>query len=182
VLTAYVRQHSPWPPRDPAHDGIDYIGTEGLREPPLRDDIQAVLSVIGRRQKGRARRWEQQLDLARTDLRGYDLSQADLSGATLGKTHLEGAVLTWANLERTFLYDTHLQGASLFKTRFADAVILWADFTQATSLTAAQIAAAQWGPGAKFPPDVLAELDAPTADVVLTEPPPPAPDAPPGSG
>lgn len=121
VLTAYVRTRSPWSEE------------KAKEEPnPLPTDIQAVLTVIGRR------KWieneTQRPDLRRTNLRKADFSQshpgrvnlngAHLEGANLSGAHLEGVALIGAhlefanisggaNLKGALLFDAHLQGADL---------------------------------------------------------------------
>ena len=67
VLAAFIREHShePWPPSDPA-------GRERARS--TRPDVQAALTVVGRRDAKR--------DIERINLGGADLTRADLTGAT----------------------------------------------------------------------------------------------------
>ncbi len=81
--------------------------TDGSADAPTkvrpRADIQAILTVLGRRDRSGARergpRW---LDLTFTDLRGAVLDGAHLEGAGLHGAHLEGAELRGAHLrERT---------------------------------------------------------------------------------
>jgi hypothetical protein len=110
VLTAYVRQHAAWK-NDPQEET-----PEGQSKPPA-PDIQAILTVLGRRVRTFERRKDQRLDLRATDLRG-----AALAGA-----HLEGAFLWRANLEKADLPQADLKGASLFCARLARAALLQAD-------------------------------------------------------
>jgi hypothetical protein len=51
VLTAYVRQHAPSPPPAKASSGLDDGKSETSETSPLkpRTDIQAILTVLGRR-------------------------------------------------------------------------------------------------------------------------------------
>src|SRR4051794_33743184 len=96
VLTAYVRQHSPWPPHG--------VTMEAVKEEKLRSlgtDIQTAMTVIGRRTVEHDQR---NLDLTRTDLRGL---------ALLG-VHLRYAHLEFSNLESANLYGTNLDHARLF--------------------------------------------------------------------
>jgi Pentapeptide repeats (8 copies) len=80
VLTAFIREHSdePWPPSDPG--GLE-------RERSTRPDVQAAVTVVGRRDAKR--------DIRPIDLTGADLTRGDLHGA-----HLAGADLTRATLTR----------------------------------------------------------------------------------
>lgn len=185
VLTAFVREESPWPPKQASSEGVasvaeipDLVETPNLVEslgqvqvaavenesgqsvapqalsgleyvlqeqqkreeffatlPPLRTDIQAVMTVIGRRKhrfgKGE---WEtRQLILQKTDLRQLQAYQANLTGivligahlegANLVEAHLEEAVLNQAHMERAFLSGSHLERASLNQTHLEEATL-----------------------------------------------------------
>jgi uncharacterized protein YjbI with pentapeptide repeats len=106
VLTAYVRGHAAW---QPAADG-----DERQRIPRLPTDVQAAMSVLGRRDPTRDRP-EIALDLTNTDLRRLRLlgEQVHLEGVQLFGAHLEGAVLVEAHLDGAYLSHAHLEGASL---------------------------------------------------------------------
>jgi hypothetical protein len=114
ILTAYVREKAMWT-EDPStgfgktgpnvgrilsphQRSIDYMG-----DPPPDPDIQAILSVLGRRTRIYQQGEDQPLNLRQTDLR-----RADLQGS-----HLEGAVFIAAHLERANLRGAHLRGADL---------------------------------------------------------------------
>ena len=112
VLTAFIREHShePWPPPD-----------SGGREPErsTRPDVQAALTVVGRRD---AQRDIQPMnltgtDLARADLHGANFTRADLGGADLTGADLHGADLTSANLGRADLTGADLGRADLTRAR-----------------------------------------------------------------
>ena len=141
VLTAFVREHShePWPPPD-----------SGGREPErwTRPDVQAALTVVGRRD---AQRDIQPIDLTgtdlaradlhganftradlgRADLTGADLGRADLTGANLGRADLTGADLTGADLTRARLFFARLIYARLTRADLAGADLGGADLTSA---------------------------------------------------
>jgi hypothetical protein len=108
VLTAYVRQHAPWPPKEgePPEDVMK--AQTGLRPAP---DIEAILTVLARR--ARAEGEDRRLDLGTTDLRGANLWGAHLKAAHLVDAHLEGAYLVDAHLEGAMLARAHLEGAIL---------------------------------------------------------------------
>src|SRR5690242_2899103 len=79
VLTAFIREHSwePWPlPRTEEEEDADL-------EEFTRPDIQAALSVVGRR-------------VAKHDIGSMDLTRADLTRAAMTGAHLDGADLTRA--------------------------------------------------------------------------------------
>jgi len=105
VLTAYVREHAPWSPSseepEPS-EGEAAANTPRATEDPSRrpttptTDVQAALTVIGRRELDHGKYAYRHLDLALTDLRGAKLEGAklewaDLGGANLGGANLEGA-------------------------------------------------------------------------------------------
>jgi hypothetical protein len=149
VLTAYVREHAPWPlkaPKDtaPQQDNPssrgDPAAAQGQPPPKLATDIQAVLTVLGRRNRT-YERGDQRLDLSGTNLQGAklrqahlekailtgahleeaDLQQAYLQGAEFDDAHLEGAYLPAAHLEWVWFWFTHLEGANLAKAHLQGA-------------------------------------------------------------
>lgn len=88
VLTAYVRNSVPWPakPRrskEPPAEGRDTHGT--AQEPEaaamLPADVQAILTVLGRRRTDYERDSPLRLDLQRTNLSGANLPRAVLGDA-----------------------------------------------------------------------------------------------------
>ncbi len=116
VLTAFVREHSrePWPEPNPG-------GQE--QEKSIRPDVQAAVTVIGRRDPARD---VQRIDLSRAKLLAADLTGADLTGADLTGADLTGADLTGADLGGADLTDAVLTRAVL-----TDAVLTRADLTRA---------------------------------------------------
>ncbi len=107
VLAACIREHSreqwPEPSKEPAAE---------LPERTTRPDIQAALTVIGRRDPSRDVRI---IDLTRATLTGADLTGADLTRATL-----IGATLNGANLTRATLHLANLTDATLHHAKFVD--------------------------------------------------------------
>ncbi len=106
VLTAYVRENAPWPPKPsegespPASDtaaasgaaegngGRERAATPDRRTPPA--DIQAILNVLRRRDEDRVpMRYRAPLDLRGANLREANLQGAYLVGAIMpdGSTH-----------------------------------------------------------------------------------------------
>jgi hypothetical protein len=125
VLTAFIRDHSrePWPvDKDGVQDG----------EKTTRPDVQAAVTVVGRRD---AKRDRQVIDLTRANLTGARLKYAKLGGATirvvpgtlyefetdwadevtleLDGADLHGADLHGADLQEADLREAHLNGADL---------------------------------------------------------------------
>ena len=94
-------------------------------------DVQAVLTVIGRRTPVRT---EHPIDLrkallanaylARTHLEGADLEEANLEGADLAGARLDGANLKKANLKGAYLGWAHLEGANLEQAHLEDAFLV----------------------------------------------------------
>lgn len=138
ILCAYIRENGRKPEpipddvraalakgygRSKKVDALVKSREEGLRPP--RADVQAALTVIGRRtERQRAHESKDQL----LDLRGAGLAMADLSGlrfdraifngahleeAQLFRAHLEGALLGGSRLEWAWLIGAHLEGARL---------------------------------------------------------------------
>src|SRR5262249_48889378 len=123
VLTAYVREHASWPPKytQPLEN------KQGLKEKQQGEkredlatpttDVQAGLTVIGRR-NGETQR----LDLRNTNLQGVNLAGAQLQGADLDQARLQradlaGADLAGADLARADLARADLARANLQKAR-----------------------------------------------------------------
>ena len=111
VLTAYIRENAPWREAQSPPDG-----------PPAkpRTDIQAVLTVLGRRK----RRYEEEgqtLDLDKTNLQVANLVEAHLEKAHFREAHLEKANLGGAHLEEANLWETHLEKAFLWEAHLEKA-------------------------------------------------------------
>jgi uncharacterized protein YjbI with pentapeptide repeats len=129
VLTAYVRENARWiEPTATSPDGVVsspedaqllQSPQQGERArqieepPPLRTDIQAVLTVLGRRTQSADRPEPARLDLHGTDLRRAEVEGIRLERALLMGAHLEWATLVIAHLEGTYLMSAHLEGAAL---------------------------------------------------------------------
>jgi uncharacterized protein YjbI with pentapeptide repeats len=71
-------------------------------------DVQAVLTVIGRRKEGSG-----DVDLTNAKIPKADLRAANLSGAMLFRINMTGAFLRGANLSHAFLEGASLEGANL---------------------------------------------------------------------
>ncbi len=144
------------------------------RSPKLPDDIQAALTVIGRRD------WNlpiQALDLSNTDLRGANLNRANLQRvnldganlqevsliaanlerATLKTANLERAIMHKANLKRANFTEANLQGADLDMTDLQEAD-LWSTNLQRTRLRTANLQRARL-PGSNLQGAFLSDVD-----------------------
>jgi uncharacterized protein YjbI with pentapeptide repeats len=141
VLSAFIREHSH--EQSPlAEDGADPLERE------TRPDVQAAVTVIGRRDRARDVRLVDlhgaslaRADLADADLAGADFADTNLSeanlfravltGANLTDTDLTGANLTEANLSGASLFRANLTGASLFRANLSDASLLRTNLSEA---------------------------------------------------
>jgi uncharacterized protein YjbI with pentapeptide repeats len=117
VLTAFVRERG--------RLRGDQLPAEGGQLPKTPADIQAILSVLGRRVIPREGK-EPSLDLSQTDLRRADLRGAHLERALLIKANLEGADLTDAYLEEADLTEAHVEWADLTRAHLDGAVLTMA--------------------------------------------------------
>ncbi len=149
VLTAFVRENRPYPPKKEKQEGSSELvqPVEEIEEaivakdkpqptPPLPTDIQAVLTVIKRR-KHKNTDWEhfrfdlrksnlsmaflKYANLQRVDFRYANLQKANLTGANLQRADLEGANLQRANFRGANLQEIELMGANLQEAELEDA-------------------------------------------------------------
>ena len=153
VLTAYIREDSR---RD--------RGESSRRRPPA--DIQAILTVLSRRQQGGVPKdGMAYLDLRGANLEGTNLTGANLQGANLQGTNLQGAELEGVHLQNVRLQEANLrvadlqvadlQGANLQEADLQGANLWRADLTAASlrgaKVTDEQLAAAWSLQGATMP-------------------------------
>jgi uncharacterized protein YjbI with pentapeptide repeats len=127
VLSAYVRQHAPLPtsPATPVDSSLDDPSVAvadaepGVAEdelPTLQSraaDVQAAMTVLGRRPATARSPDLPRVDLRRADLRGANLQGANLQGANLQWATLKGANLEYANLENADLYHGNFERGDL---------------------------------------------------------------------
>jgi len=90
-------------------------------------DIQAILTVIGRRKNYLNYGESNHLNLEMAYLQGADLKDAHLEGANLIDVNLEGADLKGANLEGADLKDANLEGANLIDVNLEGACLTGAN-------------------------------------------------------
>ena len=138
MLAAFIRERSRqhWPPPHPGGQA---------RERSPRPDIQAAITVVGRRLTER--------DLSPVDLAGSDLTGADLTGAMLAHAVLARADLLAAKLVCADLSGADLGGARLTGANLDGADLTGADLTDAdlvdanlasAELTRAELTGALW--------------------------------------
>ncbi|MFD6608657.1 pentapeptide repeat-containing protein [Micromonospora chalcea] len=106
MLSAYVREHTPSVRgKGPSREGA----TEAAAKPAT--DVQAALSVLGRRSKPELDRGP--IDLSNLDLDGVRLPKSDFRNAILVGTSLFGSDFTAANLSGAKLGSADFGKASL---------------------------------------------------------------------
>ena len=138
VLSAFVRENAPLKK--------DLEAAEGEQQPQkLRTDIQAALTVIGRRDPEKDPP-NKKLDLSNTDIRKAELPKANFQKIILSEAKLQGANLCDANLQEADLSRANLEGANLRdanlqRTKLREAKLQNANFSQA-NLTESIIRAA----------------------------------------
>jgi hypothetical protein len=141
VLAAFIREHShkqgPTQRPEPATGAPPTQRPEPDAPPPrsTRPDVQAAVTVIGRR-------------ISKNDRRHIDLEGADLTGANLTGANLTRADLTDANLTDALLGSADLTDATLIDAHFNRAYLEHADLTGAdltgANFTDAKLARAKW--------------------------------------
>lgn len=140
VLTAYVRRKVPWTAQDFTREPDEQCLHQRPDIPPnaiagacicdakynatlewsqgsqaIAPDIQAILSVLGRRRLEYEKPW-QRLDLRNTDLRSADLKEFHLERAVFANANLSGA-----DFRGAFLLEADLSGAVAYEALFGDA-------------------------------------------------------------
>ena len=111
--------------------GRDKTAGKGDGTPPAAD-VQAALTVIGRRKPTPGRVDLSGVNIPRADLSEAQLADAylmdaDLEGADLSGSHLKGAFLNGAHLEGAHLNRAHLEGATLYEAHLEGAILAGAD-------------------------------------------------------
>jgi uncharacterized protein YjbI with pentapeptide repeats len=117
----------------------------------VQTEVQAALTVLGRRAQTYKNNEEYRLDLSGTDLRGANLRNANLAGVNLSEADLSGAMLEGADLQEAILeqaifHDAVVEKANLNKARlwranFRMATLNWTSF-QETQMTYADFTGA----------------------------------------
>ena len=129
VLTAYVRENA----LRHAEDAPQAANTPNTPT----TDMQAILTVIGRRKTPGNNRHNARLDLNHTRLVGADLKMADLTGADLTGADLTGADLTGADLTDAKLLDANLLGANLLNANLLGANLSGSKYLRAEEVQSA---------------------------------------------
>ncbi|MEU4836437.1 pentapeptide repeat-containing protein [Streptosporangium sp. NPDC023615] len=123
VLAAFIREHS----RDVKTDETE---NEQPHSRKLRTDLQAALTVIGRRTLAHDTT-SAKINLTRANLSGADLFGANLVNADLSGAYLTHADLSNANLTGAYLLGADLSGAYLFGAYLFGANLVGANLSAA---------------------------------------------------
>ena len=174
VLTAFIREHAKEPIAqifENEYEIVDFSKNTATTSAGTATDIQAALTVIGRRKWRESETEHQKLDLQKAylpkaylceahlegalfydahlkmaNLFGVHLEKADLRGA-----HLEGALLCYAHLEEANLRCAHLEGANLFLTHLNNTKLKSASGLIWEKLSQANMDGSPW----ELPPTLL---------------------------
>ena len=136
VLTAFIREHShdQWPPTSVNADSVPpssgHLLSQGKERRSARPDVQAALTVIGRRDPRRDLPG-MRINLTLANLTHANLSDASLSGADLRYTDLTGAYLDGADLTDAYLTGAYLDGADLTEADLSGADLRDTDLPEA---------------------------------------------------
>jgi hypothetical protein len=112
LLTAFIRQHVPWP--SPKTDEEAF--TERANQPGrLPDDVGGAIGALRRASMIAEGAWSEleKVDLRYAQLDGYDVPRACFIGSNLTGASLVGANLSGASMSDTILRNASLSGAKL---------------------------------------------------------------------
>jgi len=114
VLTAFVREQSSRSQVSGQPSNDLKVSSHKKNSRPLEQDrptdIQAAITVLGRRTRYFQYGEDKRLDLFQANLRKMDFSQGHWEGVNFARAHLEGAILTEAHLEGAILTEARLEG------------------------------------------------------------------------
>jgi hypothetical protein len=129
VIASYAREKSPNPPllkpvRPTGENKLKtVVQSEKSKDKKIESDIQAALTIIGRRKPERDITGSR-IILSNTNLRGAilvgDFRNADLTGANLSKAQLNGVRLNGAKFGQAVLRDVNFAGANLSNVDFSN--------------------------------------------------------------
>jgi len=114
IFTAYIRKNSS-------------IENGNVNQNKVSLDIQAILTVIGRRKYSFNNGEIKVLDLQKTCLQHVSLFKANLEGANFEGTYLQGA-----DLEVAILFNVNLKGAILIESKLEGTVLFGASLERAS--------------------------------------------------
>jgi uncharacterized protein YjbI with pentapeptide repeats len=120
TLCAYVRENSPLEIPQDTTKAKEFFSGKNSPAPTHRADVQAALTIIGRRPESlRARATIERvpLDFRNTNLVGYDLSELNYDYARFANSFIDGANMSGASFtgcifDNTFIRSARMKGAS----------------------------------------------------------------------
>jgi len=121
TLCAYVRENSPLEIPKDEDEAQAFFRGELPPAPSRRADVQAALTIIGRRSEGiraRAEREGWRLDFRTTNLVSYDFSGLNYGSADLSNSFLDHANMTAANFENSIFMNSFMRAANMTRTSF----------------------------------------------------------------
>lgn len=128
VLTAFIRTTTPQPtPAGPP-------GGRGVCPEHITADIQAALTVLGRRDYRRENSVIHKINLSNLCLRGADLHGGYFADASFYNTDLSHAILVFARFMWADLRDIDLRGTALFAADLRGASVTGAVYDEATNV------------------------------------------------
>lgn len=135
ILTAYVRKNSSVEAvgnKKVIHLDMDIQTNESTTSEvsevnKISLDIQAILTVLGRRINLSKNRESNHLNLREASLEGANLIHAHFEWTIFIKTHLEGANLIDAHLESALFAEAHLEKANLHGAHLEEAFLIRAN-------------------------------------------------------
>jgi hypothetical protein len=160
VLTAFVREQSKNEYEEIADSEGNITRVAVESKPNITADIQAALTVIGRRKWTDQERPRQKIDLTDSFLRGTVLFEANLRNANLCNTILTRSLLIRTDLRNAILFNANLIEADLNYAKLDDALLDYAklqgaDLSKSIGLTTwEQISQAIIDEKTKLPPKV----------------------------
>jgi hypothetical protein len=116
TLCAYVRENSSFEIPEDEGEAQEFGRGNLPPKPSRRADIQAAITIIGRRAAGIRRRAEEDgwgLDFQNSNLIAYDFSQLNFDRADLSNSFLNGANLAGSSFSNSIFVDTFMRGAKM---------------------------------------------------------------------
>jgi len=170
VLAAYVREHAPRARNATVESasGDQAQSTSADSSELPTTDVQAALTVLGRRPSGHAERGH--LDLRWTKLIGADLTDADLADAYLQDADLSFAHIWGATLTGALLHNANLYAANLNNADLSGAILTGANLTSVILTGANLTSVTLWGANLTHTRLLNANLrDADLSGAILTD-------------
>lgn len=128
ILTAYVRNYSEVQAIRKEFENISNtlspIKVKNLKIKELPLDIEAIITVIGRRKNSFGDGETIRLNLSRTYLRKASFKETNLERASFGYAYLENAYFGYSYLKQSIFICAHLENAYLGHANFENAVFI----------------------------------------------------------